>query len=328
MKFKGFIGSEKTVERLGALMNSGHFPHALIIEGEKGIGKKTLALEIAAALVCRGDEKPCYECSQCKKAFEKIHPDIQEYIPSGAANSFHVETVRDIINDAYIQPNEAEHKVYILADADCMNASAQNALLKILEEPPSYAVFILTASSKSAMLETILSRCVAVTLEGVDIDVGARLITEKTADVDFNTARKTLETFNGNIGKAIDSLKDTKTAELVGVCGEICKALAGGTEYDALKACSALQKDRQSVVFVCDMLKNIFRDALVSDGREYISGQAESAKLLKERVTRQKLMKLTETCTELKKAALMNVNNSLIITEICCRLFDCLRVGR
>ena len=75
MKFKGFIGNEKTVERLGVLMNSGHFPHALIIEGEKGIGKKTLALEIAAALVCRGDEKPCYECSQCKKAFEKIqHP--------------------------------------------------------------------------------------------------------------------------------------------------------------------------------------------------------------------------------------------------------------
>ncbi|MGN1329572.1 MAG: ATP-binding protein [Eubacterium sp.] len=318
MKFKDFIGNNRVTEQLGALMDSDRFPHAIIIEGEQGLGKKTLARELATALVCRGEEKPCYECSQCKKAMGKIHPDIYEYIPSGTANSFHVDTVRDIINDAYMQPNEADFKVYILANAECMNTSAQNALLKILEEPPAYVVFILTVNSKSALLSTVLSRSVTVTLEGVSISEGAKHIASRNENIDFIQAEKTLETFNGNIGKAVDSLKDTKAAELVGVCNDICKALENGDEYGILTACSAFQKDRQSIVFFCDFLKNIFRDALTAgNGCEYISGQAESAELLKSCLSRQSLLRLVQACDDLKKTALMNVNNSLIITKIC-----------
>lgn len=313
-----FIGNENAVSRLGKLLESGRFPHAVIIEGEAGLGKKSFAGFLAAALVCRGEDKPCGECSQCKKARDKVHPDIFEYVPSGAANSFHVDTVREIINDAYMQPNEADYKVYILADAHCMNSSAQNALLKILEEPPSYAVFILTASSKSAMLPTVLSRSVEIKLEAVDIEKGAQYISSVNADIDIADARKAVETFNGNIGKAIDSLKDTKTAELVGVCNDICRALAQSNEYAILTACSAFQKDRQSIAFACSLLKNIFRDALVAnDSCEYISGQRESAALLRSKLSRAQLLRLCNVCDELKKTALMNVNNSLIITKIC-----------
>ena len=80
MKLTNFIGNEKVIDRLSKLMESGRFPHALIIEGEEGIGKKTLAKDIACALVCRGNDKPCGECSQCKKAIGAIHPDISEPI--------------------------------------------------------------------------------------------------------------------------------------------------------------------------------------------------------------------------------------------------------
>lgn len=169
MKLTNFIGNEKVVDSLSKLFEGGRFPHALIIEGEDGIGKKTLARDLACTLVCRGDDKPCGECTQCKKAIAGIHPDISEYIPAGGVNSFHVDTVRNIINDAYIQPNEADYKIYILANAHCMNQNAQNALLKILEEPPKYVVFILTTNSKSALLSTVLSRSVCVTLEGVKL---------------------------------------------------------------------------------------------------------------------------------------------------------------
>ena len=200
MKLTNFIGNEKVIDRLSKLMESGRFPHALIIEGEEGIGKKTLAKDIACALVCRGNDKPCGECAQCKKAIGAIHPDISEYIPAGTANSFHVDTVRNIINDAYVQPNEADYKIYILANAHCMNQNAQNALLKILEEPPKYVVFILTTNSKSALLSTVLSRSVCVSLEGVDIERAANYITSHCENVDYNTAKKTVETFNGNIG--------------------------------------------------------------------------------------------------------------------------------
>ncbi|MCI5735803.1 MAG: DNA polymerase III subunit [Eubacterium sp.] len=318
MKLTNFIGNEKVIDRLSKLLESGRFPHALIIEGEEGIGKKTLARDLACALVCRGEDKPCGECSQCKKAMSGIHPDISEYIPSGTANSFHVDTVRNIINDAYVQPNEADYKVYILANAHCMNPNAQNALLKILEEPPKYVVFILTTESKSALLSTVLSRSVCVSLEGVDIGRAANYITSHCEGVDYNTAKKTAETFNGNIGKAISSLQDSKTSELVDVCNKICKALASSNEYEMLTLCSAFQKDRQGVVFACDLLKNIFRDALFAgDVSEHISGQEESAALLKSSLSRQSLVKLMSTCDELKSMALSNANNALLITKFC-----------
>lgn len=318
MKLTNFIGNEKVIDRLSKLMESGRFPHALIIEGEEGIGKKTLAKDIACALVCRGDDKPCGECSQCKKAIAAIHPDISEYIPAGTANSFHVDTVRNIINDAYVQPNEADYKIYILANAHCMNQNAQNALLKILEEPPKYVVFILTTNSKSALLSTVLSRSVCVSLEGVDIERAANYITSHCENVDYNTAKKTVETFNGNIGKAIDSLQDSKTSELVDVCNKICKALTTSNEYEMMTLCSVFQKDRQGVVFACDLLKSIFRDALFAgESSEHISGQEESAALLKSSLSRQSLIKLINTCDELKLTALSNANNVLLITKFC-----------
>lgn len=318
MKLTNFIGNEKVIDRLSKLMESGRFPHALIIEGEEGIGKKTLAKDIACALVCRGNDKPCGECSQCKKAIGAIHPDISEYIPAGTANSFHVDTVRNIINDAYVQPNEADYKIYILANAHCMNQNAQNALLKILEEPPKYVVFILTTNSKSALLSTVLSRSVCVSLEGVDIERAANYITSHCENVDYNTAKKTVETFNGNIGKAIDSLQDSKTSELVDVCNKICKALATSNEYEMMTLCSVFQKDRQGVVFACDLLKSIFCDALFAGkSSEHISGQEESAALLKSSLSRQSLIKLINTCDELKSTALSNANNALLITKFC-----------
>ena len=318
MKLTNFIGNEKVIDRLSKLMESGRFPHALIIEGEEGIGKKTLAKDIACALVCRGNDKPCGECAQCKKAIGAIHPDISEYIPAGTANSFLVDTVRNIINDAYVQPNEADYKIYILANAHCMNQNAQNALLKILEEPPKYVVFILTTNSKSALLSTVLSRSVCVSLEGVDIERAANYITSHCENVDYNTAKKTVETFNGNIGKAIDSLQDSKSSELVDICNKICKALATSNEYEMMTLCSVFQKDRQGVVFACDLLKSIFRDALFAgESSEHISGQEESAALLKSSLSRQSLIKLINTCDELKSTALSNANNALLITKFC-----------
>ena len=317
MKLTNFIGNEKVVDSLSSLLDSGRFPHALIIEGEDGLGKKTLARDLACALVCRGENKPCGECTQCKKAMQGIHPDISEYIPSGTANSFHVDTVRSIISDAYIQPNEAEYKVYILANAHCMNQNAQNALLKILEEPPKYVVFILTTNSKSALLSTVLSRSVCVTLEGVETEQASAYVSSH-GDVDYETAKRTVETFNGNIGKALSSLGDDKTNELVGICNNLCKAVAKADEYEILTVLSAFQKDRQGVVFACDLLKNIFRDALFAgDECECISGQIDSANLLKSTVSRQNLVKLMNCCDEIKSMALFNANNALLITKFC-----------
>lgn len=318
MKTSDFIGNKRIRDQLECLIDSKRFPQAVVIEGEQGTGRKTLARMLAQALVCRGDEKPCGQCAQCRKAQERVHPDVFEYVSATAANSFHIDVVRDVIKDVYVQPNEAAHKVYILANADSMSISAQNALLKVLEEPPSYAVFILTVRSKSKMLPTILSRSVVFSLEGVDCSEGAEYISSKFSDISFADAKSRLETFNGNIGKTIDSFFDGKENEIAGICRDMCRALVDENEYSLLCICSAFQKDRESIVFACEFLKNIFRDALVYGSKsEMISGNSDTAKLLRTRLTRQKLAALMDVCDTLKRMATMNSNNSLLITKIC-----------
>ena len=121
MRFEAFVGNEKIKEQLSFLEASGRLPHAIVIEGDEGIGKRTLAREIALNLMCRAEDRPCRSCPQCSKVLKGIHPDIYEYSATGGARSFHVDTVRDVIENAYVQPNEADYKIYILGNCHCID---------------------------------------------------------------------------------------------------------------------------------------------------------------------------------------------------------------
>ena len=132
--------------------------HAYILSGPAGSGKRTLAGLLAAALVCTGGgERPCLSCPGCRKALAGIHPDIVRAGDDGKDIS--VAQVRQLRADAYIRPNEADRKIYILENAQTMNPSAQNAMLKLLEEGPAYAAFLLLTDNAAALLPTVRSRC-------------------------------------------------------------------------------------------------------------------------------------------------------------------------
>ena len=319
MNFTYFKGNETLKQNISALLESSRLPHAILIEGETGLGKKTLAREIACALLCRSSaEKPCYSCPQCRKVMNNVHPDVFEYCAPGSANSFHIETVRNVINDCYVIPNEADYKIYILANAHCMNASAQNALLKILEEPPSYAVFILTAENRSAMLETILSRVMTVSVSGVSPDEGADFIVANNSDIPYEEAYSAVLSFNGNIGKAVESLTGGKFDRMIELADGVCSNLTLGSEYDLLKTLSPLVSSRQDTAALLNLLATVFRDALA--GGELLSGRKESVKTLRLSFTRKKLLALFEACEDLSAMALKNANQQLLITKICCAL--------
>lgn len=316
--FRNLIANEKTRNQIALLMQSDRMSHAIVTEGDEGLGKHALAYEIAGALVCRSDEKPCYSCAQCKKAIKRIHPDIFEYTAQGGARSFHVETVRQVIDDVYMQPNESDYKIYILGNAHLMSDSAQNAILKVLEEPPEYALFILTTTNKSALLPTVLSRSVVFSMEGVPFEDGARYITEHDSDIDYDSALEAISAWNGNIGQAMESLKDGSMAQWSSLCREICLALTHDNEYSLLCASSAFQKDRQGLTTVCTLLKNIFRDALIYAVQKNGESDGEdAAKQLASRLTKEKLLKLIAVVDEIKKEAQMNANNTLISTKFC-----------
>ncbi len=318
MQFIDFVGNEKAKQQLTFLQVSNRLPHAIIIEGDEGLGKRTLAREIALNLFCRNDEPPCRNCPQCSKVLKGYHPDIFEYSASGGARSFHVDVVRDVRDSVFVQPNEADYKIYILGNCQCMSESAQNALLKVLEEPPAYVLFILTVNSKSALLETVLSRSVVISLEGVPEKIAADYICSRDENIDYEDAVRAAALWNGNIGKAIESLGDSKLSKISEIANSVCEALLEPAEYSLLTVCATFDRDRETLISTLTLLKTMFRDAMLyAMGSDILSGQNDTVVRLFSNLSKPKLMHLMNTCDNIKSLALKNGNHAILITKMC-----------
>lgn len=163
---------------LAARMARRELAHAYVITGSQREELKDLLL---AAYVCtgKGETVPCGDCPACRKARERIHPDLIRVEQTGA--SLGVEQIRALRADAYIRPNEARRKVYVLEHAENMTAAAQNAMLKLLEEGPPYAVFLFPVQNPELLLETVRSRCEILRAEDGEAPPGASADVEEDA---------------------------------------------------------------------------------------------------------------------------------------------------
>lgn len=150
---------EEILKSMIAAVRTEHVQHAYIFEGEPGIGRRKAAGLFAAALVCEnGAVAPCGNCPPCIGAKADSNPDIR-WVNSGDKKSIGVDTMREIVTDAYLQPFESKKKVYIIEEGDAITEQAQNSFLKMLEEPMAFSVFIILVSNLSMLLQTVVSRC-------------------------------------------------------------------------------------------------------------------------------------------------------------------------
>ena len=156
MGFEGLLGNDRLKENLRKSIGSGRISHFYLICGPEGAGKRTLARLLAAAVLCKSADKPCLSCAACRKVMADTHPDVIT-VEEPEKKTLSVEAVRRMRTDVYIQPNEADRKIYLLPQE--LRVEGQNALLKILEEPPAYGVFILLADNPEMLLPTVRSRC-------------------------------------------------------------------------------------------------------------------------------------------------------------------------
>ena len=160
MRLSDLAGNDRLKQQLAPRLAGRQLSHALILSGPAGSGKHTLAGILAQAMVCSGEgDAPCCRCPDCKKAAAGIHPDIITVLPEEEGKAITVDQIRRMRADAHIRPNEAARKVYVVEYAHRLREEAQNAMLKLLEEGPAYAVFLLLAENGGALLTTVRSRC-------------------------------------------------------------------------------------------------------------------------------------------------------------------------
>ncbi len=323
--FENFVGNENALRQLSADIAAGRFPHALLIEGPTGCGKKTLARQIAQAAVCENiDHRPCGVCNPCRKAAQSIHPDIEMVTGGGTGsnNSFHIDRIRELRDGAYVLPNEAAVRVLILCDAHTMTPQAQNALLKILEEPPRHLIFILTCENRAQMLATIRSRVQVVSLGGVEWEEAAPLLRERLPDTDEQTLYRAFAVSGGVIGKVLADAGDDTLQKVLEVSPLLAQALLAPTAWPFMKLTGRLEKDKPAITGVLNALTLILRDALTLHygGETTVSTAPEIARELSNAMSGKRLLAMLDVLEEMRLANNRNMNLNLLLTRLCAKL--------
>ena len=205
MGFEGLLGNERLKENLHRSLSKGHASHFYLISGPKGSGKHTLAKLLSAALMCEGGSAPCLSCNACRKIMENLHPDCITVTDPDHKNVA-VKIVRQIRDDMFIRPNEGARKIYIFPQE--LGIEGQNALLKILEEPPSYGAFLLLTENPEQLLPTVRSRCVPLALQPLSEDILRRELRSRLPEADAQVIVAAISRSGGFLGQALALLSE------------------------------------------------------------------------------------------------------------------------
>lgn len=199
MSFDVLLGNDRLKENLKMSINRGNISHFYLISGPAGSGKHTLARLLSAAILCQGTEKPCLSCNACRKVLGQAHPDCIT-VTDPEHKTVAVKIVRDARADMYIRPNEGSRKIYIFPQE--LGIEGQNALLKILEEPPPYGVFLLLSDNPEKLLPTVRSRCTELRLLPLEENLLKQTLRREFPDAEAESLNAAYLRSGGYLGQA------------------------------------------------------------------------------------------------------------------------------
>ena len=212
MGFDQLLGNEQLKENLRAARRKGRLSHFYLISGPRGSGKHTLAQLLSAAILCREPDGPCGVCRACRKVLSGSHPDCIT-IDDPTKKTVPVDLIRQARADIFVRPNESDRKIYLFPRAQDLGLPGQNALLKVLEEPPAYGVFLLLTDNPEKLLPTVRSRCVELKLRALPDGLLRQTLRREFPDAGEDRLSAALLRSGGYLGQARELLSGGDLSE-------------------------------------------------------------------------------------------------------------------
>ncbi len=267
--FGALVGQDSVIEALRRALDDNRLPHALLFHGPVGVGKATCAGILAQALNCSvgGFKDACGTCVSCRKMARGLHPDIIWMTPEGKGGQIKVERIRkEIIDKVGFRPYEGRRRVVMIDDAHRLNASAQNSLLKTLEEPPPSSLIVLVTPAPESLLPTVRSRCQPLRFRTLAPQVLQRHL-EEVHDIPADEARLRAVLVSGSVGRALDLDLDTHLGRRAVAEESLRDAIQGGAALlasaEILLAAGAGDRKVDQATSSMASVRDILRDLLV-----------------------------------------------------------------
>ena len=276
---------EQTKTAVNMLASCGKLPQTVMLTGGSDLMREKCAKELANAVLCNDlqNGSPCLKCSHCIKVKANSHPDIINVIPEKDKKNVSKEQIDNLVTGSlYLAPNEAVNKVYIFPDANSLSPIIQNALLKSIEEPPEFVMFIFLCEQREKMLTTIISRC-----------------------VEFH------------LGDTLSAKAKTENEKVIQTASDIIDALCKEDEFVLFTKTAPLQKNRQLIKQCAQKIVEIVRDAMTQGSdAPLLSGCDMLAYSLRRSYSTTSLLKIKEAMDIIQSDAQMNANENLLITRL------------
>ena len=203
MAFDTLLGNDRLKQNLAESLAKNHISHFYLISGPRGSGRKTLAALLAQAILCQGHRKPCGICESCRKIQNHNHPDFIT-VEDPEHKNVAVKIVRAFREDVFIRPNESDYKIYLFPQD--LGVEGQNALLKILEEPPKYGIFLLLTDNPEKILPTVRSRCTELKMQALPRETLETYLTARFPDAAREDIAAAAARSGGFLGQALELL--------------------------------------------------------------------------------------------------------------------------
>ena len=278
------LGNERIKEHFITAVRHKKISHAYIMEGDKGSGKKLLADAFSKILQCEsrestGSVEACGKCESCIQMEHHDHPDVI-WVSHEKPSVISVGEIREqIVNTVDIMPYKGPYKIYIVDEAEKMNAAAQNAILKTIEEPPEYAVIFLLTTNRGAFLDTILSRCILLATRPVPGASVEKYLMEK-CDVSKEEAEFAAGFSLGNIGKAEAIVSSEEFRDLKDLTLSILRYIHEIESYEIADKVKEYKKYKNRIDNFFDIFLMWFRDIMLLKADNSMNAEAAKKKII------------------------------------------------